>query len=248
MLEPTRPLRLWHLPPLTVAVVSVAWLRTLDEPRRGALVARHLDAGEAAQESRLRIPKRRYEWLAGRLAIKHSVAAHQLRRAGPCAQTRQVGVGVIENGPRKGKPLISAPVDVSMSHSGDFAIAVCGDDPIGVDLEKQREFAPPLAAALRAEAPAAHGGSLGRLVDMPLTVRWTCKEAVLKCLGVGLRVDWRQVMLAGWEHDGRFSWRAGHALRRRIRAADPRRFDTWAGDIAGYGLAVVWMPSPGAAS
>jgi 4'-phosphopantetheinyl transferase len=245
-LEPARPLRLWYLPQLTVAVVSTAWLRALDDGRRAGLVGRHLDSEEAAQEARLHVPKRRHEWLAGRLAIKHSVAAHQVRGAGPCVQTRQVRVGVVESGIRRGKPLISAPADVSMSHSGDFAIAVCGHGPVGVDLEKERELAPPLAAALRADELTARDGSSGSLADMPLTIRWTCREAVLKCLGVGLRVDWRQVTLTGWEHDGRFGWRAGEVLRQRIPGADPQRFGTWAGRIARYALAVVWAAPSGA--
>jgi 4'-phosphopantetheinyl transferase len=107
---------------------------------------------------------------------------------------------------------------------------VCGYGPVGVDLEEERDLAPPLAAALRADEPA----------GMPLTVRWTCKEAVLKCLGVGLRFDSRQVALTGWDRDGRFSWRAGPRLRGSIPGADPRRFGTWAGVVSGYGLALVW--------
>lgn len=230
-LEPAWPLRLWRCPSLTLAAVSLAWLRGLDERGHAELVSRYLDAGEADQAARLRLPKRRHEWVAGRLAIKHCAATHQLRHEGRSVLARQVRVGRVAGGMRKGRPLISTPADVSMSHSGDFAIAACGCAPIGVDLERARDLAPPLVDVLRKEKVSG---------EMPLTLRWTCKEAVLKCLGVGLRVDPREVMLTTWEPGGWFGWRAGPGLRAAVPRADPRCLCTWAAEIDGYSLALAW--------
>jgi 4'-phosphopantetheinyl transferase len=230
-LEPVWPLRLWHCPSLTLAAVSLAWLRGLDERGQADLVSRHLDVGEAGDAGRLRLPKRRHEWVAGRLAIKHCAAAHQLRHAGQAVQARQVRVGRVAGGMRKGRPLISVPADVSLSHSGDFAVAACGCVPIGVDLELARELPPPLADLLRDDEVSG---------EMPLMLRWTCKEAVLKCLGVGLRVDPREVMLTSWDPGGGFGWRAGPRLRAAVPGADPRRLQTWAAEVDGYYLALAW--------
>jgi 4'-phosphopantetheinyl transferase len=239
-LQPAWPLRLWRCPPLTLAAVSVGWLRGLDESERAGVVSRHFDPAEASQAVRLRLPKRRLEWLAGRLAIKHCAAAHLGGEAGQPLGTRQVRVGTVAGGMRKGRLLISWPADVSMSHSADFAVAACGDVPVGIDLERARELAPPLAAALREDQVNA---------EMPLMLRWTCKEAVLKCLGVGLRVDSREVMLTSWTADGRFGWRAGSRLLAAVPRADPCRLCTWAGEIDGYFLALAWVAedaTPGA--
>lgn len=229
-LRPGWPLRLWRYPPLTLAVVSVAWLRELGERDRSEIAHRHLDSGEAAQAACLRPTRRRHEWLAGRLAIKHCAVAHQLGHGGQRIPARQVRVGMVAAGLRQGRPLISVPADVSMSHSADFATAVCGPLPVGIDLERTRELAPTLADALRAD----------EVGEMPLTLRWSCKEAVLKCLGVGLRIDPREVMLTSWDPGGWVGWDAGPRLRAALPRTDPQCLRTWAREIDGYCVALSW--------
>ncbi|MGK5631869.1 4'-phosphopantetheinyl transferase family protein [Streptomyces sp. URMC 123] len=231
-LDPDRPLHLGHGPGrLTVAVVSIAWLRRRTAGQLAALEARHLAPEEAAHAATLTFRKRRYEWLAGRLALKHGVCAHHQRHLGPAPPTRAVRIGAVATGLRAGKPVVDLPVEIGLSHSVDFAVAACGPRPIGVDLERCRRMAPPFVELL------ADGADLA----MPLPLRWACKEAVLKHFGFGLRVDSREVRLTGWGADGRFSWRGGPELCRHApTAADGRRFATWAREIDGYALAMVW--------
>lgn len=242
--DPARPLHIVHVRgPLTIAVVSIAWLRELDEPVRTAIEARHLSEEEAAHAATLRIRKRHLEWLAGRLAIKHGVCAYRQRHTGVVAWTRDVRVSTVEGGLRRGKPLVDAPVEIGMSHSTDFAIAACGPRSIGIDLELSREMAPVLTELLTTggggDGAATEPGR--RLAAMPMSLRWACKEAVLKYFGFGLRVDTREVALTGWRADGRFSWNAGPVLRGHApSAADGRRFDSWAREVDGYSLALVW--------
>ncbi|MEU2722904.1 4'-phosphopantetheinyl transferase family protein [Streptomyces smyrnaeus] len=240
-LDPQVPLRVFHLARrLTLAVVSIAWLHTAGDAARRRLTSRHLTAREAAYAASLPLPSRRCEWLAGRLAVKHSVCAHQLRQRGHLVTNREVRVDAIPDGMRAGKPVVDAPVEVGLSHSADLAVAVCGPHAVGVDLEHRREVPPLLAELLTAEGePHSADPERRLLAAMPLPLRWACKEAVLKHYGFGLRVDACEVALTGWRPDGRFSWRAGVGLLRHAPAAEGGLKESWAFEIDGYYLAVV---------
>lgn len=237
VLDPARPLYVCHVRgPLTLAVVSIAWLRARDEATRAALEARHLGPAESRQAGQLRLPKRRLEWLAGRLALKHGVCAYQRRHFGTPTRTRDVHVGTVPDGLRAGKPRVGFPVDIGLSHSLDFAVAVCGPRAVGIDVERVRPM-PPMLNALLTGAP---DGEPSGVRAMPPSLRWACKEAVLKHFGFGLRVDPQEVELTGWRADGRFSWRAGPTLRRHVSPSDGTRFDSWAREVDGYSVALVW--------
>lgn len=99
-----------------------------------------------------------------------------------------------------GRPRITGfPVDASISHSGTrVGVALSHAGPVGLDLEEVAPMpggivwgalAPPERAALR-RLPEA---------DRPMGFLrvWTCKEAVLKATGQGLRVPPDQVEVAG---------------------------------------------------
>jgi 4'-phosphopantetheinyl transferase len=91
-----------------------------------------------------------------------------------------------------GKPrLADGAVEFNLSHTGDaLLLSVTRDTPVGVDLENvsrqtrsltelaQRWYAPSEAAAIAALPESSRHAAFLRL--------WTCKEAVLKCLGVGI--------------------------------------------------------------
>ncbi|HXR72243.1 4'-phosphopantetheinyl transferase family protein [Actinocrinis sp.] len=243
-LDPARPLHLCHVPgPLTVAVVSIAWLAGLPDAARAALELRELHPQEATHATTLWLLKRRLEWVAGRLAASRAVRAHQRRHLGHEPGPRRVKVSQIRSGPRAGKPTVNAPVQVGLSHSGDFAVAACGPRPIGVDLERTRPMPPPLLELLAAADPIDGAPECRALAQMAPSLHWACKEAVLKQVGIGLRMDPREVTLTGWRPDGLFSWRAGADLRRCEPAAaadDDGRFTGWAREIDGYSLALVW--------
>jgi 4'-phosphopantetheinyl transferase len=241
-LDASRPLHISHVRgPLTIAVVSIAWLRERSDTARTAIETRHLSDEEAEQAAVLHLHKRRLEWLAGRLAIKHSVCAYQQRHIGASTRTRDIRVSAVAEGIRAGKPTVNAPVEVGLSHSADLAVAACGPRAIGIDLERSREVPPLLAEILALDSGAAADAAGRRLGAMPLSLRWACKEAVLKHFGFGLRVDTREVELTRWKSDGRFSWQAGPGLRRHAPAADGRRFDSWAREVDGYAMALVWQ-------
>jgi 4'-phosphopantetheinyl transferase len=259
VLDPARPLYVCHVRgPLTLAVVSIARLRTLDERARTALESRHLGPAEAARLRQLSLPKRRLEWLAGRLALKHGVCAYRGRHFGERTGTRDVRIGAVADGLRAGRPRVALPVErgssveVGLSHSVDFAVAVCGPRAVGIDVEHTRRMPPLLSELLAPSSGAARDAESAGLRAMPPALRWTCKEAVLKHFGFGLRVDPREVELTDWRADGRFSWRAGPGLVRHLSREDGTDgahgtgrtdgtcFDSWAREVDGYSVALVW--------
>ncbi len=82
-----------------------------------------------------------------------------------------------------GKPICESGY-LSIAHSGEYAVAVWDERPIGVDLEHIRPLSPALAKRL--------GG------DDPL-LTWVKKEALGKALGVGVYRVLDEPIPDGWE-------------------------------------------------
>lgn len=238
-LDPLRPLRVAVTPGgPTTAVVSIAWLRRQEAAVTAAIGWRHLHPEEAGFVAALPAGPRRTEWLAGRIAVKHAVRGHR-QLTGPPVDPADIRVRVVPGGIRQGKPEVDGPVEVGLAHSADFAVAACGPGPLGIDLERSRAMTP--LAGLLAVGPDGSGDPVRRrLRAMPLSLRWACKEAVLKYAGVGLRIDTRQVELTGWYADGRFCWRVGPELHRHLPSGGDRTAAGWAREVDGYSLALVW--------
>ncbi|MFE7722003.1 4'-phosphopantetheinyl transferase family protein [Nocardia rhizosphaerihabitans] len=199
----------------------------------------HMSAAEATHAAQLPLPRRRSEWLAGRTAVKHAVQAYLHRHFGDVVATRDIVVDTIGAGPCAGKPVVDYDIEIGISHSGDFAIGVCASGPVGIDIERNRELAPLLVAALGAPIAADPGSGRPRLDGMGPPLRWACREAVLKCFGFGLRIDPREVELTRWCADGLFHWAPGPRLRRAAAGTRwPHR--GWAFESSDYSLALVW--------
>ena len=88
-----------------------------------------------------------------------------------------------------GKPrVIGSDLELSVSHSGDrVAVAVIPGRPVGVDVERVRETHDRDSLARYVMAESETGD---------LFVAWTRKEAVTKATGDGLRVSFKEVVLA----------------------------------------------------
>lgn len=149
------------------------WLSRLDGP------GSPLTSRERATLRGLATPKRRGDWLCGRLAAKRALAAR--------LKVPEREIEVLAD--RDGRPyctLAAAPA-VSITHTapGGICAVSAGESPIGVDWEmvaerparviemytRPEERTPALMADARAQ-----------------TLVWAKKEAVLKLLGLGLAV------------------------------------------------------------
>ncbi|MEV0528260.1 hypothetical protein AB0I66_33030 [Streptomyces sp. NPDC050439] len=243
-LDPARPLLVHRAPgPLTFAVVSIAWLRALEPGVRERLAETRLHASERGFLRGLTLPKRRSEWLAGRLALKHAVA-DQLRGSDPSApggtrDPRDIVVRTVADGPRAGKPFVEEPAHIALSHSLDYAIAVSGTRPLGIDLEGQ-PMGPYVARMLAVPGGRHVPAGLRRVAGMPLALRWACREAVVKYTGVAGRSALSQTTVTDWLPDGTFRWSPGAALLQHSRGAESLPAHGWARQLGSYALAVTW--------
>ncbi|MCS7040842.1 MAG: 4'-phosphopantetheinyl transferase superfamily protein [Anaerolineae bacterium] len=158
---------------------------------------------EEAQLAGLRVVKRRREWLLGRWTAKHLVRLYLAQREGqpPPALAAIVIAPDPDGAPYAARALADElarlPLSLSISHSGDRAFCALDDRPgvtIGADIERIEPREPGLVAQFFAPAEQAvvAGAPAGKR-DGLITAIWSAKEAVLKALRLGLRVDTRQL-------------------------------------------------------
>jgi 4'-phosphopantetheinyl transferase len=162
--------------------------------RAAALLSR----AELQELVRLRLAKRRREWLLGRAAVKQLACAH-LRRAGRRVAPHELSVLADPDGAPQvrwddGEPV---PVTVSVSHRAGMVVAALCDTPrapLGIDVELCEPRPPTFASDYFTHAEVA---CVERAPsdDRPRleTEVWSLKEAALKALRVGLSVDTRSI-------------------------------------------------------
>ncbi|MGQ0465398.1 MAG: beta-ketoacyl synthase N-terminal-like domain-containing protein [Sporichthyaceae bacterium] len=159
------------------------------DPAARDLAARQYLGPEERPQHASRNPRAANRWLLGRIAAKDALRAQLwVDGAGPLfpAEVR------IDNDP-SGRPFAtgagSEDLQVSLAHSGPFAVALVGPPgtPVGIDVELVDDA--PAEAALLTPAERA---LLDALAPAPgeraawVTRFWTAKEAVAKALGTGL--------------------------------------------------------------
>lgn len=166
-------LDLEHLRPLMEEKTQLSSLRALLSPAESRIFARFA------------YPKRRLEWLGGRLAAKHCLAGLAGFESMGSSLPRHYSAFSLLPG-TSGQPVLTAPAGlaaarVSISHSRSYAAAVAtATGPCGIDIQHKSERLYTVQERFTSTA------ELTRLTSVPdplarLTLLWTAKEAVKKC-------------------------------------------------------------------
>lgn len=142
---------------------------------------------------------RRSKWLLGRAAAKRLVGelGHPV-----AVDPRDIRV---LNRP-SGEPFVvlagqgewSRPI--SISHRRELGLAAVPDDPqqrIGADVETVEPRSPALVGQFFTDGEAELVRAANVAADEMVTRIWSAKEAVLKLLGLGLRLDTRRIVVSG---------------------------------------------------
>ena len=158
-----------------------------------------LSSQELVRLAELRFPKRRREWLLGRFGAKNLLL-------GASQQTgwHVPGVFSVLNQPNgvpfyareDGHPL---PWLLSISHRDGWAFCALSSDcetKIGVDIERIEPRPDAFLSDYFTEEEQGYARGLDATTrTVWMTAAWSMKEAVLKVMGTGLRVDTRRVEL-----------------------------------------------------
>lgn len=158
---------------------------------------RFLSPEEDEKYQQFKFPKRRREWLLGRMAAKHLLINSQAGFSTLSSRSFSIRnepdgapYFVTEDGKR-------LPGCLSISHTRHLALCaltLAGSLQVGVDLESIEPrfpamvddfFTPAEIESVRACPPEQH--------DLLITLIWSAKESMLKVLRKGLRLDTRQV-------------------------------------------------------
>lgn len=158
-----------------------------------------LSATEQAHYHAFRHPKRKQEWLGGRIAAKAAVAI-LLASGGATPALATLVIGAEASGkPRLAVPDIPRTVHLSISHSHDQAAAMASFQPCGIDLQlvtpavvRVRErFATPAEEALLA------AGLANQSAMLRLTMLWAAKEALRKLVPLSPLLAFHDAVLTG---------------------------------------------------
>lgn len=185
---------------------------------RDYISRRYLSAGERAAYDTLS-PRRRRQWLAGRVAAKDAVRAWLRRERGIDAVWPQEFTVINDEA---GAPRLRANVtstlpeglQVSLAHKGKLAVAIVGEQPVGIDIERIEPREPGFLEM--AFTPAELALLAGADPDAEYTRGWVAKEVVAKAAGTGLQGRPRDYVIEARDGDclcvnGR--WVVTHPLR-----------------------------------
>lgn len=158
--------------------------------------ARLLAPAEQARFAAMTNPKRRGDWLLGRWTAKQllQALARQNGRTAPLSAitiaSDKDGAPYTRFGARSGA---GWSLSLSHSHGVAFCAATAGACRLGADIEWIEPRAPGFARDYLTPAELALVVRAGAARDCLLTAMWSGKEAALKALRIGLRVDTRSV-------------------------------------------------------
>ena len=210
---------------------------------------------ERARLDSLRVPKRRQDWLLGRWTAKQLVRRY-LAESGPPPALDALLIRADEDGAPYAALVQPAatnrlPISLSISHSGPCsfcALSAARDASVGADIEMIEPR--PLSLAEQfftreelAQVMAAPEGERDALI----TLIWSAKEAFLKCVREGLRVDTRKIQCSGIaEIEGGAGWRTLTLTASPGLLPERAQYQTWWQRGSGYVVTLGLLMAAGA--
>ncbi len=213
------------------------WLSVEIEEIRESLAAdekatlkRYLAPQEQARFKELKTDKRKIDWLAGRIVAKRLIRESHFAHDGAIVPYSAINIVPDE----LGAPQVSIAGEkagsqrISISHSAGCAAAMLSVEPgvrPGIDVESVEERDPSFIRDYFTDAERA--ATKGRDPAHLFTSIWAVKEAVVKALGIGARVDLREIEAVPRMSAGSETWHvtlSGEALQRAelLGAGTPR--------------------------
>lgn len=155
-----------------------------------------LSVAEAATYAALSVPKRRADWLLGRVTAKQLVQSYLNNRGGDAPDLQRIAIAADADGaPYATLDGERLPLSLSISHSHATALCALNDEPgvtAGADIEFVERRDPAFVKDFFTAREQAWAASVDD-ADLATTLLWSAKEAVLKALREGLRIDTKQL-------------------------------------------------------
>ncbi len=195
-----------------------------------ATLKRYLAPQEQARFKELKTDKRKIDWLAGRIVAKRLIRESHFAHDGAIVPYSAINIVPDE----LGAPQVSIAGEkagsqrISISHSAGCAAAMLSVEPgvrPGIDVESVEARDPSFIRDYFTDAERA--AAKGRDPAHLFTAVWAVKEAVVKALGIGARVDLREIEAVPRMSAGSETWHvtlSGEALQRAelLGAGTPR--------------------------
>jgi phosphopantetheine--protein transferase-like protein len=186
--------------------VNLSEVQSMLDNEREASLSQYLSHEERAKFDGLKTDKRRLEWFAGRIAAKRLLREVKFGNEEAIVPYGAITILADELGAPSvrivGEP--EAFQQISISHSAGVAAAFFSSDQSvrpGIDVEKVEQRDPSFAQSYFSDGERATAWVSGDS-DRTFTSMWAVKEAILKALGIGARVDLREVIAL--ERNGRW--------------------------------------------
>jgi malonyl CoA-acyl carrier protein transacylase len=159
---------------------------------------RYLSVSEQALFKNLKSQKRKREWLAGRVAAKSLIREAKFYHEGAIVPYQAIEIVANDLGAPEIRIVgdLGPQLQVSISHSAGVAAAMLSSSAKlipGIDVEQieTRDASFAQTYFVESEQTLAKADP-----DKVLTLLWAIKEAVLKALGIGARVDLRDIVVS----------------------------------------------------
>ncbi|MDX1702168.1 MAG: 4'-phosphopantetheinyl transferase superfamily protein [Melioribacteraceae bacterium] len=140
----------------------------------------------------LKFEKRKLEWMAGRLAAKKAFS----KFCDKMKMSKIENVTILNNNDRAPYFKEYPELQLSITHSNEFALAAVSKEPIGIDLECIDSGSPILLNYFFSEKETQliqNESETEEEVKASITKYWTRKEAVAKYLKLGMQMNFRSI-------------------------------------------------------